>query len=112
MTSEYIIQQCIKQRPLPVFSKVYSLFIKLYSSAIANFMIQHLTLGGVYVVGGLTKTLLPKLVTEDILKSWKDRHPEMKELVENIPLVFCKEVDLGLKGAFVLAKKLSKKNTN
>jgi len=32
--------------------------MKFYSSAIANFMIQHMTTGGVYLVGGLTKSLI------------------------------------------------------
>jgi hypothetical protein len=32
----------------------------------------------------------------------------MKGLVDKIPLIFCNEIDLGLKGAFVMAKRLGK----
>lgn len=71
-------------------------------------MIQHMTTGGVYLVGGLTKALLSKIEGRDILAEWKDRHPDMRKVVEEMPLVFCKEVDLGLKGAFVMAKRLAK----
>lgn len=49
--------------------------MKFYSSAIANFMIQHMTTGGVYLVGGLTKSLIQKIKQKDILEGWKLRHP-------------------------------------
>jgi glucokinase len=52
-------------------------------------MIQHLTTGGVYLVGGLTKSLIQKINQSDILKEWKLRHPEMINLIESMPIVFC-----------------------
>jgi glucokinase len=55
--------------------------MKFYSAAIANFMIQHMTTGGVYLVGGLTNALISKIEGNDILKEWKERHPEMKAVV-------------------------------
>lgn len=86
--------------------------MKFYSSAIANFMIQHMTTGGVYLVGGLTKALLPKIQQTDMLKQWKERHPDMGKMIDRIPLVFSNEIDLGLKGAFVMAKRLAKSIPN
>ena len=44
-------------------------------------MIQHMTTGGVYLVGGLTKALLIKIQGTDILKYWKERHPDMRKVV-------------------------------
>lgn len=38
-------------------------------------MIQHMTTGGVYLVGGLTKSLIQKIKQKDILEGWKLRHP-------------------------------------
>lgn len=55
--------------------------MKFYSAAIANFMIQHMTTGGVYLVGGLSNALISKIEGRDILKEWKERHPEMKAVV-------------------------------
>lgn len=83
--------------------------MKFYSSAIANFIIQHMTTGGVYLVGGLTKSLIQKIKQKDILESWKLRHPQMANVIESMPIVFCNEIDLGLKGAFVMSKRLLKK---
>lgn len=61
MSSEDIVLEIVKENSTIVFKKVFSLFVKFYSAAVANFMIQHMTIGGVYLVGGLTKTLLPKI---------------------------------------------------
>jgi glucokinase len=80
--------------------------MKFYSAAIANFMIHHMTTGGVYLIGGLTKALFAKIQERDVLKNWKERHPDMVNIVENIPLIFISEIDLGLKGSFFLAKKI------
>lgn len=44
-----------------MYQKVYEMFMKFYSAAIANFMIQHMTTGGIYLVGGLTKSLIQKI---------------------------------------------------
>jgi glucokinase len=75
------VQECIKERPEFIYQKVFGLFMKFYSAAIANFMIQHMTIGGVYLVGGLTNALIRKIEGTDILKEWKERHPEMKAVV-------------------------------
>ena len=32
----------------------------------------------------------------------------MRKVVENIPIIFCNEVDVGLRGAFAMSKRLSK----
>ena len=101
------MQECIKEKPELVYQKVLELFLKFYSAAIGNFMIQHMTTGGVYLVGGLTNAFLGKIEGRDILKEWKERHPEMKKVVEKIPLLFSKEIDLGLKGSVYVAIKIA-----
>jgi glucokinase len=84
--------------------------MKFYSAAIGNFMVQHMPTGGVYLVGNLTNFISPKFKEMDILKDWKERHPEMKKIVDEIPLVLCNEVDLGLRGAGYVARKLYNKH--
>jgi glucokinase len=44
------------------------LFLKMYSAAIGNFLAQHICEGGIYLVGSLTKAILPVLKKVDILK--------------------------------------------
>ncbi len=67
LTSEEIVVNIMKNNSEIVYEKVFQQFMKFYSSAIANFMIQHMTTGGVYLVGGLTKGLVNKFLGTDIL---------------------------------------------
>ena len=89
---------------------MFKLFIRIYSAAIANFVTQHLTVGGMYLVGGLTKSILPRIVGTDLFKGFKERHPEILQLVDKVPLSVCNEVELGLKGAYYKAKQIFKDN--
>jgi hypothetical protein len=41
-----------------------------------------------------------------LLEEWKKRHVEFASNIEDLPLVVCREVDLGLKGAFVVARRI------
>lgn len=79
--SPEIVQECIRESPDLVYEKVFELFMKLYSAAIANFMIQHMATGGVYLVGGLTKALVGKIKGTDILNNWKERHADMVPII-------------------------------
>ena len=40
------------------------------------------------------------------MKPWKERHPEIARNFQDLPILVCKEVDLGLKGAFVMARRI------
>ena len=40
------------------------------------------------------------------MKPWKERHPEIARNFQGFPILVCKEVDLGLKGAFVMARRI------
>jgi len=86
------------------------LFINIYSSAIATFVVGHLAVGGIYLVGSLTNTVLHKLRGRDLFEGFKKRHPEVAKLVENIPIVVCKEIELGLRGAYFIAKRTYNQN--
>jgi glucokinase len=51
-----------------VFKKTVDLFLKIYSTAIGNFLVQHICEGGIYLVGSVTKAILPLMKKIDILK--------------------------------------------
>lgn len=82
------------------------MFIDLYCSAICNFIIGHMCTGGLYLVGGLTKAVLERLKEVKITEKFSARHPEIAKLLEKVPIVFSKEVELAFKGAFVYARRI------
>lgn len=51
--------------------------MRIYSAAIGNFIAQHMCTGGIYLCGGLTKSILPKISGVDILHEWKQRQIEL-----------------------------------
>ena len=91
--------------PPRIYDSVFKLFVKIYSSAIANFMTQHITTGGMYLVNSITNVSLPRLMGTDMLASFKERHPEVAQLVEKVPIMVCKVVEMGMKGAFFVARR-------
>lgn len=58
------------------------------------------------MVGSLTNAIYHKLQKMDINAEYKKRHPQMSETVDKVPIVFSKELDLGLKGAYVHARRV------
>lgn len=100
------MQKCLEEEPSLIFQKIFELFLKIYASAIGNFICHHMCIGGLYLVGKLTNSLIEKIKDKDILKEWKQRHPEIIRTIETVPIVVCKEIDLGLKGAFFAARRI------
>jgi glucokinase len=82
------------------------LLVKIYSAAIANHMTHHMCTGGMYLVGSITNSLLPRIKDKNILASPMARHPEVAHMISKIPLVVCKEIELGLKGAYFVARSI------
>ena len=62
--------------------------------------------GGMYLVGGLTLAVLDRLKEVNIIEKYVQRHPELTKIIEKIPIVVSKEVNLGLKGAYVYARRI------
>lgn len=107
-TSEKIVSVGVGADAPRIYKEAVDLLIKIYSAAIGNFITTHVCLGGLYLVGSLTNSLLPRLEGVDILKGFRERHPEVEHLVKKAPLLVCKEIDLGLKGAFYVARSILK----
>jgi glucokinase len=57
-----------------IYAEAVNLLIKIYSATIGNYISQHMCIGGIYLVGSITNTLLPKLQGVDILASFRERH--------------------------------------
>lgn len=62
------------------------------------------------MVGSLTNTILHKLKGRDLLEGFKKRHPDVAKLVQGLPIVVCKEIELGLRGAYFIALRTFNRN--
>ena len=58
-----------------IYKEAVDLLVKIYAAAIGNFITTHVCMGGLYLVGCLTNSLLPRLEGIDILKGFRERHP-------------------------------------
>ena len=56
-------------------------------------------------MNSITNVSIPRLVGTDMMASWKERHPEAAFIVDKVPIVVCKVVEMGMKGAFYVAKR-------
>lgn len=89
-----------------LFKKTCDFFMDLYCNAISNFIITHMCTGGIYLVGGLTNGIMSELMKKNITEGHNKRHPEVANTVNKVPIIVSKEVDLGLKGAYVYARRI------
>ncbi len=96
--------------PPRIYECVFQLFLKIYQSAISNFTTHHMTVGGMYLTNSITNTIYPRLKGLDMFKPFKERHPDVAPLLEGVPIVVCKVVELGLKGAFFIARRIYSQN--
>jgi glucokinase len=102
---EAILARAIVAEPPRIYDSVFRLWAKIYSEAIANFIAQHLTVGGMYLVNSITKVSIERLKSIDMLANFRACHPEVAKMVEGVPIVVCKVVELGMRGAFFVARR-------
>ena len=62
--------------------------------------------GGLYLIGSLTKSLVPKMKGVDLMKGFRERHPEIVSIIDKTPIAVCNEVELGLRGAYWVARNI------
>jgi len=91
ISSKEIIAEAIndKEGHSKVLQGVLDLMLKIYAAAMGNFIVQHMCVGGLYLVGGLTNSLIPKLKSYDFLAGFKGRHPEVASVIEMVPIAVC-----------------------
>jgi glucokinase len=58
----------VTENPPKVYQETFSLFLKLYASAMGNFLMQHMCTGGLYLVGSLTNSIVGKIKEVDFLE--------------------------------------------
>lgn len=105
--NKQIIEYAVKGK-CPLCKRVMEYFIELLGNISGNLSMYTLPFGGVYLVGGITKTLEPILKQMDpsiFLKYFMSRG-EQNNLLEDIPIILVKNLDLGMRGAIEYTRRL------
>ncbi len=89
LNSYQIIEVIEKHDKSEIFESIKRLYLKIYGAAIGNFLAHHMCLGGIYLVGSITNSLLNEL-NGSILDGWYSRHMSMKKANNEVPLLVCK----------------------
>ena len=93
-----IIGECGLAGDCPACGKALDLFASLYGAAAGNLALSCLALSGVYLGGGITPKLLPKLQDGTFLESFRAKG-RFADLMERIPVRAVLNPDTALLGA-------------
>ena len=81
------------------------MFVSFYGRETGNLALKTNALGGVYLAGGITPKILPKLKTKLFLDEFTQRG-KLTHLMKKIPVFAIKNEEVGLLGAADVARKL------
>lgn len=100
LTGEKLDPEEVISRILPG-SETLEWASRFYGRACRNFALEILSVGGVYIAGGVAART-PVLVTDGVFREEFVRSNTMSDLLSNIPVFLIKEQDAGLWGSAVL----------
>lgn len=100
LTGEILDPEEVLSRILPG-SETLEWASRFYGRACRNFALETLSVGGVYITGGVAART-PVLVTDKAFREEFVRSDTMSDLLSNIPVFLIKEQDAGLWGSAVL----------
>jgi len=107
LTSEEIIKRALSKED-KICVMVLEFFVSLYAKEVADFALNSLPYGGIYLVGGLTNAISDYLLKDEtcpFMKSYYSKGKIINALLERFPIYIVKGKELGLLGAFVKAQK-------
>ena len=85
-TSFEIIDKCktltMEEKDNSLYYLTLELFLKMYTSAIGNFMANHVCRGGMYLVGSLSNSVANFLKERPIIEEFANRHPEVAGMIQ------------------------------
>jgi glucokinase len=87
-------------------NRALDLFLRIYGSQAGNLALTCLATGGVYIAGGIAPRLQQRMSQGDFLAAFRHKDP-MGTLMERIPVTLVLDTQLGLKGAALVASRLS-----
>jgi glucokinase len=80
-------------------------FISAYGADTGNLALSSLALGGIFVAGGIAKSLLPLLAQHGFVRSYLDKG-RMRPVLEKIPVALVPDSQIGLYGSALCASRL------
>jgi glucokinase len=93
----------------PLAVRAIELFIDLYGAEVGNFALKTLPYGGIFVAGGIAPTAFRLMKEGDrFYKAFKDKG-RMEKILAHIPIYVIRHENIGLLGAKVKAKMVTKK---
>jgi glucokinase len=106
-TSEQVFQIGLNN-PESLHRLALDLFVSIYTEFLGNIALQSLCYGGLYLTGSMTLSVAEYLRSPEVgfLKKYNERRPYLHSILSQIPIVVSKEVNLGLAGAFVYARRI------
>ncbi len=93
-----LITCALKKQEL-ICEKTLDLFTSICAAKIADIALEHLTLGGIYIGGGIAPAILPKLQNKTFLDNFLDKPEKFSELLTPIPIKVLLNQDIGMLGA-------------
>jgi len=106
-TSEEIFQHGLKN-PDSLHRMALDLFVSIYTEFLGDTALRSLCYGGLYLIGSMTLSIAEYLRSPEVrfLNKYIERRTYLHSILSQIPIVVSKEVDLGLHGAFVYARRI------
>jgi glucokinase len=83
------------------------MFVSAYGAEAGNVALRGLTLGGVYIGGGIAPKILPAIQTGAFMQAFLDKAP-MTDLLTRVPVKVILNPEAGLIGAATCATELGR----
>jgi len=111
LTSEEIIKKGLEKSD-DMCLKTLEFFVSLYAKEVADFALNSLPYGGIYLVGGLTQVMSEYLIKDPscpFKKSYFSKGKIINQVLERFPIYIVKKKELGLFGSFIKAQREANK---
>ncbi|MBN1932954.1 MAG: glucokinase [Desulfobacterales bacterium] len=93
----------------PVCLEALNMFVSIFGAVAGNLALTGMTTGGIYLGGGISPKILPKLKEEIFLKAFTNKG-RFKEHLQQIPIRIILNEKAALLGAAIFAFQLNKEN--
>jgi glucokinase len=92
------ISQAALNRTNPLAEQALDLWISVYGAEAGNLALKHMAVGGIFLGGGISPKILPKLTGDLFLNAFLDKG-RLRPVLENIPVQVITNDKVGLLGA-------------
>jgi glucokinase len=98
MDSSAMISECALERKDPLCSETLRLFVEIYGAEAGNLALKSMSLGGVYIGGGIAPKILPIMTDSVFMDAFVDKG-RFQELLRGMPVKISLNPETALLGA-------------